>query len=180
MYNVIVKRRVLYLFAIGAFLTACISKPEAAKPEPRLPQRDLLATYLDSANQVHKNVFLLFGFEKCGACRHFHNYHRDPEVKKILDKYFLILYVDINHTAGARALFEKYGAEAFPSWAILDASGNMMSGSRRREPGTTNGWQIVGYPVGDSAILYYLETLKRASGKMTDEECRMLSRKLRK
>jgi len=159
---------------------SCLQKPKQKTEVARtLPKPDLLTAYLDSAKKENKKLFMLFGFEQCGACKIFHNYHKDQKVKEILDRYFLIMYVDINHTPGATELFKKYGAEAFPSWAIVDTSVNMLFGSRTRVPGTTNAWQTIGYPSKESSILYYLDALKKSSGRMSDQECRVLNEKLK-
>lgn len=88
------KKRHLIITFIFAFCTWTNSYPQ-----DKIQMTDTLNLLISTAKENNKKLFLVFGWEGCGWCRRLDKYHNDPKVKNILDKHFIISYIDIYKSA---------------------------------------------------------------------------------
>jgi thioredoxin-related protein len=131
-----------------------------------------LKLLLANASEKNKDLFLVFGWENCSWCRLMDKYHADVQVRKILDKYFLISYVDINKTKEGQELFKKYGKGGTPSWTIFNPKGEIVVDS-------DNGEGNVGYPATEEELGHYVVALRKAIPGIPQSECDFLVSKLK-
>jgi len=135
-------------------------------------QEDSLSTLdklLNQAAKEKKNLFLVFGFEKCGWCKVFKMYHQDPAVIEILSKYFIVSDIDYDKTPDGMELYRTYGSTGFPSWAILYYTGKVLSDSEAPVPGAKDRTYNVGYPVNRDEMSWYISSLESAAPLISSE-----------
>lgn len=125
--------------------------------------RSTLDKLLEQAAIDNKNLFLVFGFEKCGWCKVFRMYHQDPAVTEILSKYFIVAVIDYDKTPDGKELYRTYGSTGFPSWAIMSNTGKVLSDSEAPVPGVKDRTYNVGYPSRKEEMSWYISCLQSAS-----------------
>lgn len=135
-------------------------------------QNDTLKLLVSNANNHHKKLFLVFGWQGCSWCRLFDKYHNDSAVHAILGKYLVIAKVDIYKSKAGAGLYKTYGKEGTPSWTIFGTTGEVLIDS-------DNGKGNVGYPAEDDEIAHYLKALKIAAPAISEPECTVLAVKLK-
>jgi len=167
---------ILFLFMIAS----CRHAVKTLIPVPPVlqTQKGTLPNLLDRAKTEHKKLFLVFSFEKCGWCRIFEKYHNDPQVNEILSKYFIVSKIDYYKTPDGQKLYMKYGLPGFPSWVILDETGNLIINSEAPVPGIKDEKHNIGYPSGKNEMEYYIKALKSSAPDITSSECHILHEKL--
>jgi thioredoxin-related protein len=172
------------LFA--AFLIACSCNHEeinqkatrnALSEQAEIPKT--LPALIEKSLLENKNLFLVFGFEKCGWCRIFDKYHHDPEVIRILSKYYIVSMIDYDKTPQGKELYRTYGSAGFPSWVILDCRSRVLLNSEAPISGVKDRKHNIGYPAGDNELAYYIHALKTTSPSITWSECNILKEKLK-
>jgi hypothetical protein len=103
----------------------------------------------------------------------FEAYHADPAVSRIIEKYFIIVDVDIAKNPGGKEMYEKYGAQrGVPAWTVLDVNEKVLADS-------LNGKDNVGLPFQPKEIEHYVTVLKKTCPKITDDEIDVLTKKLK-
>ena len=142
--------------------TRAVSHPDAA---------ELLRVGLAQATKEQKRLFLSFG-GSYDLCELFDNYHADPQVQRILRKYFVLVKIDIANTYGGEDLYMKFGDRGLPAWNILDGNAKILSDSA--DTGTN-----VGFPLQPAEVAHYFEAIERAGVKLSDTERELLATKLK-
>jgi hypothetical protein len=103
----------------------------------------------------------------------FEKYHADPAVSRIIDKYLVVVHVDISKNAGGETMYKKYGAQrGVPAWTVLDAQQKVLADSG-------DGRDNVGFPYQPKEIDHYVKVLKATCAKIRDEEIKVLKTKLK-
>jgi hypothetical protein len=103
----------------------------------------------------------------------FEAYHADPAVSRTLDKYFVIVDVDIVKNPGGKEMYEKYGTQrGVPAWSVLDANEKVLADSG-------DGKDNVGLPYEPKEIEHYVDVLKKTCPKISDNEIEALTSKLK-
>jgi hypothetical protein len=133
---------------------------------------DSLNLLISSAKQNNKKLFLVFGWEGCGWCRRLDKYHNDPKVKNILNRYFMISYIDIYKSTNGQDLFKKYGKDGTPSWTVFDSQGKIIVDS---DLGKGN----IGYPATEDELNSYIIAIKKAVPNLSQSDCDLLIEKLK-
>jgi hypothetical protein len=133
---------------------------------------DTLKLLLNSSRTKNRDLFLLFGWQGCGWCRMFDRYHADPQVKEILNKYFLISKIDIYKSKASEELYVRYGKDGTPSWTIFNLKGEIVADS-------DNGNGNVGYPSKEDELDHYIFAVKKAAPGISDSETNLLIAKLK-
>ena len=159
------KRHLIFAF-IFAFCTWTNSYPQ-----DKIQKTDTLNLLISTAKENNKKLFLVFGWEGCGWCRRLEKYHNDPKVKNILDKHFIISYIDIYKSANGQDLFKRYGKGGTPSWTIFDSEGSIVVDS---DLGKGN----IGYPATQDELNSYITAIKKAVPNLDQSDCDVLSGKL--
>jgi hypothetical protein len=124
------------------------------------------------AKKEGKHVFLLFRAPECSWCDRFDVYHSDPEVRRVIDKYFVLAKVDIKQTHGGEQMYLENGHDrGAPAFTLLDDHGMFLAGS-----GDTD--DNIGFPANAEEVNRYIECLKVACPKLMDDEIAVLRKKL--
>jgi len=132
---------------------------------------DSLAIYLNKASVEHKNLFLIFEQQHCGWCRVFNKYHNDKEVKQVLEKYYIVLNLDILETDFGFDLYQLYGKTGTPSWSIIDKNRKVLFDCELEN-------KNIGYPSDYFQINYYILALINTSTTLSIAETDLLKTKL--
>lgn len=130
--------------------------------------REALTAALARASSESKNVFLLFSSPKDGPSRVFDNYHSVPEVKRVLEKHYVLVNISVVYMLDGAKMLDAYGPQGVPFWVILDASGKTLADSDH------NGVNI-GYPSGAEGSDHYAKALRKTSPTMSEEEVHLLT-----
>ena len=117
---------------------------------------DLLIVLLKNAGAGNKKLFLMFGWEGCKWCRVFDQYHHDRKVKAILDRYYMIVNLDIYKSKAGEALYKVYGKQGTPSWTIFDSNRMVLADC-------DNGKGNIGYPVTEDELAYYISVIRKTT-----------------
>jgi hypothetical protein len=103
----------------------------------------------------------------------FDRYHADPAVSRIIDKYLVIVHVDIVKNDGGQKLYRKYGSErGVPAWTVLDTSEKVLADSG-------DGLKNVGYPYLPREIDHYVKVLKATCANISDADIQVLTSNLK-
>jgi len=88
------------------------------------------------AKKTHKRVIVDFGGDWCGDCQVLNLYFHQTPNKELLEKYFVLVDVNIGHIDQNLDLGEKYGVvlkKGVPALAVLDGDGNVIYGQKGGE-----------------------------------------------
>lgn len=109
--------------------------PRDIYPDPALAKPEIAAALREAA-RTHKRVLLVFGGNWCGDCivldRNFHK----PENQELLDKYYVLVDVNIGRMDKNTDIAEKYGvplAKGVPALSVLDGHGNVIYSQKNGE-----------------------------------------------
>ena len=107
-----------------------------------------------------------------------------PEIKPVFDKYFVELKLVVQENAKNKAL-ENRGSDVFmknlggpaglPYFAFLDATGRTIVTSKRPNGSGEN----IGFPAQPAEIDWFLQMLRKAAPKISDEELKTVESTLR-
>lgn len=138
------------------------------------PAYDAVEAACRKAASESKCVFIKTGYPGCAACVLLDHYHDLPEVRKIIDKYYVIVAIDTENMPDGNAIFGKYAKPAAPSWVIISPSKSVIVDSYSSPEGN------VGFPGTPNGIACYLAALKKATPAITQDELSALAEQLKK
>ena len=153
---------------------------------------EVLSIAVKQAKAEKKNVLLVFHASWCGWCRKMDASLKDPSVKPLFDKNYVIAdLVVYEHdpakksleNPGAAELLKKYNNadQGLPTWLVFDQNKNLLADSQMRPEGadlTTKG-ENVGCPAAEKEVAHFVKTLKKSS-KMTEKELNEVAAVFRK
>jgi thioredoxin-related protein len=147
------------------------------------------------ASQQHKVIFFVFGASWCGPCHRLTDFLSAPEMRNILDKYFVEAKVNVLEDKGRHPELDSLGGEELaaklgatnskghvagvPFIVFLDAAGEPIINSFRLIEGGTRRANI-GYPSRPEEIDWFEVMLKKAVPLMSTDELRAIDEWLRK
>lgn len=137
-------------------------------------ERDTFESLTKRAKLENKKIFLVFTFQGCSICKFFENYHNDSIVNKILSNHLIIKKIDINLTPYGKELYQTFGKQGFPSWAILDTTKAVIADSEDLKNGSGN----IGFPDSVTEIEYYIVAIRKAVPSLINSESDILRKKL--
>jgi thioredoxin-related protein len=165
-----------------------------------LAQRPTLANQVfedakAQAAQQHRLIFLVFGASWCGPCHRMDAFLVAPEIRQILEKYFVLAKLNVEEKAGKHPELESPGGEdlaaklgganakggvvGVPYFLFLDANGEPIVNSRRPVEGRPGGANI-GYPAKPEEIDWFMTMLNKAVPSMTVDESHTIDQWLRR
>ncbi len=99
-------------------------------PEVSAAQADIDAA-LSTAKREHKRVLLDFGGDWCGDCQVLNVYFHQPDNQPLLEKYFVLVDVNVGRIDQNLDIGEKYGVnlkKGVPALAVLKPDGKSIYG----------------------------------------------------
>jgi thioredoxin-related protein len=162
-------------------LAVCFLAPSGLTAQSSASADTILSQAEASATQQHKLVFVIFRASWCGMCRSFERYVESPDIRPIIDKYFVVVRMNAlesqhpeRNTTGAADFLKQFGGgDSVPFLVILDGSGRMVVNSVAPKIGN------IGYPVEPGEIDWFMKMLSQSLPSMTSEEARRLEARLR-
>jgi thiol:disulfide interchange protein len=138
--------RIALALTLGSATAATFSLSQSAAQSPagkvhiydtQADAKADIAAAIKQARAQHKRVILDFGGNWCGDCivldRNFHN----PENQALLDKYFIVVHVDIgDHGEKNVDVATKYGVpleKGVPALAVVDGHGKLIYSQKNGE-----------------------------------------------
>ena len=89
-----------------------------------------------AAQRSHKRILLEFGGNWCGDCQVLNYYYQQPPNAALLDKYYVVVRVDIGHMDHNVDIAAKYNVpitRGVPALAVLDAHGKLLYAEHEKE-----------------------------------------------
>src|ERR1041384_5236717 len=142
---------------------------------------EVIAGARAKASAEKKSIYLHFGASWCGWCKRLDGFLDRPDIKPVFEKYFVPVKLVVQENqknkalenTGAEALLQKLGGPAgLPYSAFLDSQGALIVNSKRDG-------QNIGYPGESQEIDYFVQMMKKAAPKMSDEDLKTIEMALR-
>jgi len=140
-----------------------------------------LAPAKAKAAAERKAIFLHFGASWCVWCKRLDAFLDRPDIKPVFEKYFIPVKLVVQERGnnqslenpGADALLKQLGGPAgLPYCAFLDSTGGLIANSK------LNG-ENIGYPGEPKEIDYFVQIMKQAAPKMSDDDLKTIETALR-
>lgn len=183
LYNQAMVRTGLFRLTIGFFAGLTLLAAEAPPPASVV-----METARTAATTEHKSVFLIFHASWCGWCRKLDQFIETPEIKPIIDKYFVVARVTVLETGAKKSLNNPGGDEVLaqaggkdiglPFFAFLNKNGETVVNSIRPGEGKA-AERNIGHPVQPQEVDWFLVMVKKAAPAMTPDEAKVLEDWLR-
>jgi thiol-disulfide isomerase/thioredoxin len=165
-----------------AFNALCLAQTDMPSTET------VMNNAYTQASKEHKNVMVIFHASWCIWCKKMEASINEPELKKMFDDNYVIVYLDVLEqpakknleNPGSTEMLAKYKGNkgGIPFWFIADAKGNELADSQIRPEGAsldTYG-NSVGCPAEESEVAYFLKVLKGTS-KLNDNQLAMIGKR---
>ncbi len=170
------------LMVLGAASLLAQNAPAADK---------VLSQAKKQAKAEQKNIFLVFGASWCPGCKQVEAFLEAPEIRPILDKYFVIARLTVAeelggnpklNNAGSLELLVQYGgmkgdgenAEVgLPYFVLLDPKGKLIVSTNRPVKGKAQGASI-GYPTEPEEIDWFITMLQKAAPGVTEADTKVV------
>lgn len=171
------------VFSMISFLLISIPVTRAQAETPA-PAKQVMDTALKEASVTKKNVFVIFHATWCSWCKRLDAALTDPEVKKVVESYYVITHLDVMERGeneqtvenpGGKEIMKDLGGEksGLPFYAVLDPSGKKLADSNVM-PGNSN----IGFPGSPEEIAAFDKILKQTAPRMTEKERTIVTRHL--
>jgi len=151
--------------------------------DPPRAAGEILAEAETTAAAQHKTIFLMFHASWCGWCHRLDQFIETPDIKPIIQKYFVPTWLTIQereekaalNTPGAGNVWDRVSGKpaGLPFFAFLDEKGEPIVSSL--QPDGSN----IGYPNEPQEIDWFMVMLKKAAPAMSPNESETLARQLR-
>ena len=172
------------LAGLGVGLCLVLMGAKRDMPAPVPPSADqVLAQAEATAKAEHKKILLVFSASWCGPCHELERFLGDPTVRSVMDKRFVMAYLDVMenkkgqlHASSPGGELEMVklggGGEGVPYFAMLDDAGEWITDSKM--PAGDGPPENFGYPSGSDQIDWFIHMLKKAAPDMAAEDVKTL------
>jgi thioredoxin-related protein len=176
-------RTAMFRLTIGLLASLMLMAAETAPPA---------SVVMDAARTAaaaqHKSIFLIFHASWCGWCKKLDQFIESPEIKPIIDKYFVQARLTVQEQGAKKSLNNPGGDEvmaqaggkynSLPFFAFLNEEGDTIVNSVR--PGEGNAAvRNIGHPVQPQEVDWFLVMVKKAAPAMSPDEAKILENWLR-
>ena len=131
------------VLAVGAVVSAAPMAGAQSSPIPHAHiYPDVQAAHMDiqtalaKARKEHKRVLVDFGGDWCGDCQVLNYYMHQSPNKELLEKYYVLVDVNIGHIDQNIDIGDKYGVvlkKGVPAMAVLRPDGTVVYGQKNGE-----------------------------------------------
>lgn len=173
------------LFRLTTGFLASLMLLAAETPPPASAVTESART---AAAAQHKSIFLIFHASWCGWCRKLDQFIETPEIKPIIDKYFVQARLTVqeqeakkslNNPGGDAVLAQAGGKDiGLPFFAFLDEKGETIVNSIRPGEGRA-GLRNIGHPFEPQEVDWFLMMVKKAAPTISPDEAKVLENWLR-
>jgi thiol-disulfide isomerase/thioredoxin len=150
----------------------------------------VMASAKSAALAEHKPIFLVFGASWCPPCRQLETFMHDPNIRPILEKYFVLAHLNIEeergkhpelNNPGGEDLVGEYGGKSMgvPFLVFLDGQGQMLTNSSRPVKGKQTG-ENIGYPALPVEIDWFMMMLHKTLPTLSKADADTIEDWLRK
>jgi hypothetical protein len=132
-------------------------------------------------------VLLIFHASWCGWCKKLDTFLESPEIRAIVQRYFVPVHVTVKergdkqslNSPGGEALMKQVGADGgLPFFAFLDVGGRVIVNSIAPSTDGKNGGNI-GHPYEPQEVDWFLAIVQKAARGITAEERGAMEKYLR-
>jgi len=167
----------------GAVVPTGQSKAQSLRVSAAEESSVLLGRAAKEAKSHHKAIYVVFSASWCGGCQAYRqSFLGDPQLQKILSKYFIFVILDVQEKAGDKArenpgavdLMNKWAGlrPTLPFWAVLDGSAQLKG------TGIDGSGQSVAAPYESIGVGRYLRVLHTANPRISTEDLWSLRRRI--
>jgi uncharacterized protein YyaL (SSP411 family) len=168
---------ITYRIIVLIFLTVSIVFSQVQKPASA---QNIIDDGIIQVKTTNRNIFVVFHASWCTWCKWMDIALENPEIKPIMEKYYVILKIDVKEfgkkietleNPGGRKLMEKLGGKSgLPFVAILNKKGTMIANSNMMPKN-----QNIGYPGSKEEIATFIKLLKKTSPQITNKHITVIS-----
>jgi thiol-disulfide isomerase/thioredoxin len=164
----------LLIFLTSACMFCQEQKPDSAK--------SIINTSISRCSK-NKKVLVVFHASWNAWCRWLDSALESPEIKPIMEKYFLVAKIHVKEfgknsqtieNPGGQSLMKKLGGKSeLPFIAILDKKGKMVANSNLLPKK-----QNIGYPGSKEEIAAFIKLIRKTAPKITKKQINAISKYL--
>lgn len=123
------------------------------------PAKERFEQAAKQAKEEDKNLLVTFGAPYCGACRHFKALMARPELKQLISKDYVPIYIDLEEDMDGQSIYHTYrmGKGGIPWTIAVDVKGKVLA-------------QFVGYPAGDDGVDQFVKMLDEHGDELSPEQ----------
>ncbi len=184
--NIIIRamvRTAMFRLAIGL-----LAGPMLLAAETAPPASVVMESARTAAAARHKSIFLIFHASWCGWCKKLDQFIEAPEIKPIIDKYFVLARLTVQEQGAKKSLDNPGGDEVMaqaggkdvglPFFAFLNEEGETIANSIRPGEGKAADRNI-GHPVQPQEVDWFLVMMKKAAPAISGDEAKIMENWLR-
>ena len=168
-------------FVLASLLLSCACVDADGQSVPQNAST-MMTQASAEASAGNKKILAVFSASWCGPCHMFEAFLRDPTIKPIMDREFVVVTFDVGEKPGDKRHADTPGAidlrgslaggeVGYPYLAMLDAIGKPIIDSMRPDHGQKSN---IGYPAVAVEIDWFMQMLRQAAPSLTADEVKTI------
>jgi uncharacterized protein YyaL (SSP411 family) len=168
----IIYRIIFLIFLINPAVYSQDLEPDSAQ--------NIINHSMIQALSTNKNIFVVFHASWCTWCKWLDTAFESPEIKPIMEKYYVITKIDVKEfgkkieileNPGGQKLLGKFGGKSgLPFLVVLNRNGKMIANSNMMPKN-----QNIGYPGSKEEIAAFIKLLKKTTPQITSKHMSIIS-----